>query len=318
MLRELGEQYSEILERHREVLRATWSQSGGTEVSTDGDACFVAFSSARERYAAACRRSPRSSTRSGPAPPGRSCGWASTAGVAFPRDGDYVALAVHQAARVVTTAHGGQVVLSEDTMRTLASERAAEVVPLVDLGRYRLRDFDAPVCAVPGRVDRHVPSGPRRSCRPPQHRGVAHVVRRARGRRRRPSPAPDRRAPRHGRRARGASGSRASRRSSACIIADDWNDGVWLVDLSVVSDEVQVRPGVAAALGIGTSTDDADYDLAAALRERQLLLVLDGCDRVLDAGGRRSPRSCCGRVRESPSWRPARSRSISRPRRCTD
>ncbi len=66
-------------------------------------------------------------------------------------------------------------------------------------------------------------------------------------------------------------------------VADDWNDGVWLVDLSVVSDDVQVTPSVAAALGIGVSVDDADYDVAAALRDRQLLLVLDGCDRVLDA-----------------------------------
>ncbi len=66
-------------------------------------------------------------------------------------------------------------------------------------------------------------------------------------------------------------------------VADDWNDGVWLVDLSVVSDDLQVTPSVAAALGIGVSVDDADYDVAAALRDRRLLLVLDGCDRVLDA-----------------------------------
>ena len=64
------------------------------------------------------------------------------AGVASPRDGDYVALAVHQAARVAAAAHGGQVLTSE----VVATEAGkATDIELAPIGRYRLRDFDEPV-----------------------------------------------------------------------------------------------------------------------------------------------------------------------------
>ena len=42
------------------------------------------------------------------------------AGLAYPRDGDYVAFAVHQAARVVSAANGGQIVVSEHAAGWLA------------------------------------------------------------------------------------------------------------------------------------------------------------------------------------------------------
>ena len=57
-------------------------------------------------------------------------------GVAFPRDGDYVALAVHQAARVVHAAHGGQILASQDTVErcggTARRRRADRPGPLPD------------------------------------------------------------------------------------------------------------------------------------------------------------------------------------------
>jgi class 3 adenylate cyclase len=63
-------------------------------------------------------------------------------GLAYQRGDDYVAFAVHQAARVVSAANGGQVVVSEQ-----ASElaRAVPGVALIPVGRFRLRDFDEPV-----------------------------------------------------------------------------------------------------------------------------------------------------------------------------
>jgi len=62
-------------------------------------------------------------------------------GLASPNRGNYVALAVHQAARVVSAAHGGQVIASSTVVGAAALPDGAAFTPL---GRFRLRDFDEP------------------------------------------------------------------------------------------------------------------------------------------------------------------------------
>lgn len=61
-------------------------------------------------------------------------------------------------------------------------------------------------------------------------------------------------------------------------------DGTWLIDLAPISDRELIPQAVAAALRLqeqrGRSLTDT---LAAHLRERRALLVLDNCERVLDA-----------------------------------
>jgi non-specific serine/threonine protein kinase len=58
-------------------------------------------------------------------------------------------------------------------------------------------------------------------------------------------------------------------------------DGVWWVDLAPLSEAEQVAPAVALALGV--KPQDANPEaLAAWLRDRQLLLVLDNCEHLLD------------------------------------
>jgi predicted ATPase/DNA-binding CsgD family transcriptional regulator len=66
-----------------------------------------------------------------------------------------------------------------------------------------------------------------------------------------------------------------------------FRDGVWLVQLDQVRDEALVAQAVAAALGL---QDRAGYSPAAALAEylagRQLLLVLDNCEHLVDAAAK--------------------------------
>src|SRR5581483_3836490 len=57
-----------------------------------------------------------------------------------------------------------------------------------------------------------------------------------------------------------------------------WPDGVWLVDLTAVSDERLVEASLASTLGIPESTE-----LLEALRRRELLVLLDNCEHVVDA-----------------------------------
>jgi predicted ATPase/DNA-binding CsgD family transcriptional regulator len=60
-------------------------------------------------------------------------------------------------------------------------------------------------------------------------------------------------------------------------------DGVAFVDLAALSDPALITAAVARAVGVSVETAiDPEEQLAAALRPRQLLLVLDNCEHLLD------------------------------------
>src|ERR1043166_3392473 len=58
LLHSLGDDYGRALQEHRQRLRSAFSDHGGVEVDTQGDAFFVAFASASNAVAAAaeCQR----------------------------------------------------------------------------------------------------------------------------------------------------------------------------------------------------------------------------------------------------------------------
>src|SRR5580693_9185909 len=67
-------------------------------------------------------------------------------------------------------------------------------------------------------------------------------------------------------------------------VADRFADGVWLVELTAVTDPAQVPSAVAASLGVGERPGVPVPDvLAGVLASRQLLLVLDNCEHVIAA-----------------------------------
>jgi predicted ATPase/DNA-binding XRE family transcriptional regulator len=73
----------------------------------------------------------------------------------------------------------------------------------------------------------------------------------------------------------------------ARMLTGSYADGVWLVELAPVTEPRAVGPRVAAVLGIGESAEQPlTAMLASALRHRQMLLLLDNCEHVLDASAR--------------------------------
>jgi predicted ATPase/DNA-binding CsgD family transcriptional regulator len=67
-------------------------------------------------------------------------------------------------------------------------------------------------------------------------------------------------------------------------VADDFPDGVWLVEFADSADPVLAVRQVATVLGIGEEPDrPAAATLADALRSRRLLLILDTCEHVVEA-----------------------------------
>ena len=73
-------------------------------------------------------------------------------GVAEERDGDYYGPAAEPGcARLVSTGHGGQILLSEATAALVRGRAARSDASLVDLGEHRLKDLTVPERRLPGR-----------------------------------------------------------------------------------------------------------------------------------------------------------------------
>ncbi|MGH9273835.1 MAG: tetratricopeptide repeat protein, partial [Acidimicrobiales bacterium] len=136
--------YRPLLEAHRTLLRAAWSEHSGHEMGTEGDSFFVAFADAADAVAA-CIAGQRALDRH---PWPDECAIRVRMGLhtgsAVPREGDYTALAVHHAARVAASASGGQVVVSDAT-RSLIETQSLDGVDFDDLGEHRLKDVEAPL-----------------------------------------------------------------------------------------------------------------------------------------------------------------------------
>ena len=131
LFEKLGNQYPQLLCRHRDVIRSVATEWGGEEIDCRGDEFFLAFGDPDRaaRFAAEAQRAlagepwphesevrVRMGIHTGRAEVGAD-GW--------------VGLDVHRAARVAAAAHGGQVLLSEATaelVRSLDSKRLGEFV----------------------------------------------------------------------------------------------------------------------------------------------------------------------------------------------
>jgi predicted ATPase len=73
--------------------------------------------------------------------------------------------------------------------------------------------------------------------------------------------------------------------AAAHSVAGRWPDGVWMVELSGLSDPVLLPSVVAQALGISLAGPSAGAldELVAGMAPRTALLVLDNCEHLLDA-----------------------------------
>lgn len=63
----------------------------------------------------------------------------------------------------------------------------------------------------------------------------------------------------------------------------DFRDGIWLVDLAALTDPLMLPLAVASAVGFRTSAADPLAALCLHLRDREMLLILDNCEHLIDA-----------------------------------
>jgi predicted ATPase len=263
MLEELGEHYADALAEHRRLLRAMFARHDGVEVDTQGDAFFVAFGKASDALAAATE----AQTALEAAGPIRVRIGMHT-GEPTRTDEGYVGIDVNRAARIAAAGHGGQILLSQSTRQLI--DRAE----LLDLGEHRLKDVgtlrlfqvgheEFPPLKSLGNTDLPLPRTPLVG----RKREVADL-RRVLG--------TDRSAlvtivgP-------GGIGKTRLALEAAAEVAPAFGDGVSFVDLSAVREPGLVEPTIVAHLGLlGRLVDH--------LRERELLLVLDNLEQVVEVG----------------------------------
>ncbi len=131
------------LAQHDEMLRAAIESRGGHVVKMTGDGAHGVFAGAHDAIAAAveAQRSLVVGTWDETGPLRVRMGV--HAGHAERRGDDYFGPALNRAARLMSVAHGGQIVVSQ-AAADLARDALGEDVELVDLGEHRLRDLSRP------------------------------------------------------------------------------------------------------------------------------------------------------------------------------
>src|SRR5207249_8006612 len=123
-----AEAYKVVLADHRRTVREAFGAHSGYEVDDAGDGLFYAFASASQAVTAVAQA--MASLAEGPVR--IRVGVHTGEPVLDPPK--YVGVDVHKAARIMSAAHGGQVLLSGATRELVAED-------VLDLGRHRLKDF---------------------------------------------------------------------------------------------------------------------------------------------------------------------------------
>jgi predicted ATPase/class 3 adenylate cyclase len=206
-------------------------------------------------------------------------------GEAVLREGDYYGAAVNRCARLRAAAHGGQALLSGATEEALQG-RLPEGIRLKDLGSHRLRDL-----ARPERVYQLLhPELP--ADFPPLRSLDTH-----------PNNLPQQLTSFIGRQKEmaeveallggtrlltlaGAGGTGKTRLGLqvAAHLLDQYEDGVWLVELAPLSDPALVPQAVAAPFGVKEEPGKPLVrTVTEYLKRKHLLLVLDNCEHLLMA-----------------------------------
>jgi predicted ATPase/class 3 adenylate cyclase len=299
--------------RHDQIVRAAISRHDGRVVKSTGDGVHAVFvTAARALYAAIDAQRALGSEPWGALGELR-VRMGIHSGAAEWHDGDYPGQTVNKAARVMSVANGGQVVVSLATAE-LVRDRLGTDVGLVDLGEHRLRDLSRAERLFQVRaVGLREAFPPLRSMdvlpnnlqvqltsfigRESEIAAVAELLESKRlvtltG-------------------AAGCGKTRLALQVGVEVLGR-FGDGVWLVDLAAVTDSALVLGAIASSLNIREATaggmgftDGAEQLGARALEEvvleylrsRNALVILDNCEHLLDACSSfvdRSLHACAG------------------------
>ena len=264
---------SASLQVHDDIVRNVIEQHGGYVFTTAGDAFCVAFERATGGVAAAEAIQDELRGAAWPGPTLR-VRLGLHLGEAEERNGDYFGPVVNLAARVESAGHGGQTLVT-DVVRQAAQIDARQ------LGAFSLRgvtekvtifqvgDEVFPPLRVADSTSTNLLSAPAALI------GRADDVRSART------------ALRSGRLVTLVAGGGTGKTRLSLAVGDEElpsrRAGVWFVDLTPVADPQGLEAAIASAMGVELTVGDATQQILEFLSDKDLLLILDNCEHVVDA-----------------------------------
>jgi len=273
------------LARHDALARKAVEDHGGLVVKTTGDGLHAAFGDPVDGVAATLdlQRALADPAATGGIPLPVRCGL--HAGMIERRDNDFFGSAVNRAARIMSVAHGGEMLISH-AVAELVRDRLPAGVSLRDLGSVRLRDLSGPE-----RIWQVIAPGLRHDF--PALRSLEAA----------PNNLPQQLTTFVGREREivevrkllsatrlltlcGMGGLGKTRLSLqvAADVVNGYPDGVWFVELASLGDGRLVPQAVASVLGV---KEEAGRPVIEALvryvKDRTLLLILDNCEHLVHA-----------------------------------
>lgn len=290
LLHQLGERYTLLQTEYLHLLRTSFLQWNGYEVDTQGDAFFVVFARATDAISAAIGSQRSLATHLWPGEVTVRVRMGLHTGTPERTALGYIGLDVNYAARLMHTAYGGQVLLSQTT-RELIKHTLPIDVSLLDLGEHRLRDFPnprrifqlaisdvsadfPPLCTTEYRLQNLPVQLTTLIGREQESAAVYTLLQREEVRLVTLT-------------GTGGIGKTRLGIEVAARLLETYADGIVFVPLAPIVHPVLVLPAIKQALGLaqqqrGQNTDHLD-DLKAFLRDRHVLLVLDNFEQVLTA-----------------------------------
>jgi predicted ATPase/class 3 adenylate cyclase/Tfp pilus assembly protein PilF len=275
------------LARHDEILRRVTEEHGGYVFKTVGDAFCCAFSTATDALETALETQQELFAKEWGVEGGVRVRMALHTGAAEERDGDYFGPPVNRVARLLSAAHGGQVLLSLPTQE-LVRDQLPSGTSLRDLGERRLKDLFRPE-RVFQLLAPELPSEfpPLRSLdayrnnlplqptplvgREKEVSEVCNLLRSGETRLLTLT-------------GPGGTGKTRLALQAAADLLEDFPDGTFFVQLATLTDADLFISAVAETLGVRETGEQAlDDSLKNYLSERRMLLVLDNFEQVLEA-----------------------------------
>jgi predicted ATPase/class 3 adenylate cyclase len=276
------------LARHDKMLREAFEGNGGYVFKTVGDAFCVAFDTALQALVGALEAQRALHTTTWDGIEELKVRMALHTGAAETRDGDYFGQSLNRVARILASAHGGQVLFSLPT-EELVRDHFPPGVQLRALGEHRLRDLarpeqlfqlitsDLPSLFPALRSLESVPNNlPVQLTTFVGRERELGEVKRLLGSTRLLT-------------LTGSGGTGKTRLSLqvGAEVLEQFRDGVWFIEFGTIEEGALVVETVAGTLEL---RQEAERSLATTLtsflRNKQLLLIFDNCEHVVAACAR--------------------------------
>lgn len=284
LVQSLGEDFHRVLDDHHMLMRAAIAEAGGVEVSTEGDAFFVVFTSAPAAVRAAVEMQRALGAYAWPGDVTIAVRMGLHTGEGNRAGDNYAGLDVNRAARIASAAHGGQILLSAATKALV--DGAIEDARIEDLGEHRLKDIERPeqlfqLSVADMRFD--FPTPRTLDARPNnllvqltpfvgRAKEVAEICSTVRDARLVTLTGPG-----------GTGKTRLSLEVAAQLLLE-FADGTFFVPLAPVVDPGLVASTIAGQLALTEQMDRPIVDtIKEHVRDKEMLLVVDNFEQVLDA-----------------------------------